>query len=76
MEVQDLIAQARDTLTVKRVFGEPYEKNGMTIIPAVRVQGGAGAGAARMRRARARGRAAGSRSPPARSGHSSSGKVN
>jgi uncharacterized spore protein YtfJ len=44
MEVQDLIAQARDTLTVKRVFGEPYEKDGVTIIPAARIQGGAGGG--------------------------------
>jgi uncharacterized spore protein YtfJ len=44
MEVNDVIAQARDTLTVKRVFGEPYEKNGMTVIPAARVQGGAGGG--------------------------------
>ena len=35
---------ARDALTVKRVFGEPYEKDGVTIIPAARVQGGAGAG--------------------------------
>jgi len=34
MEVQDVIAQARDTLTVKRVYGEPYEKDGLTIIPA------------------------------------------
>ncbi len=44
MEVNDVIAQARDTLTVKRVFGEPYEKNGVTVIPAARVQGGAGGG--------------------------------
>src|SRR5512132_4694645 len=44
MEVQDVIAQARDTMTVKRVFGEPYEKDGVTIIPAARVQGGAGGG--------------------------------
>jgi uncharacterized spore protein YtfJ len=44
MEVQDVIAQARDTLTVKRVFGEPYEKDGVTFIPAARVQGGAGGG--------------------------------
>jgi hypothetical protein len=26
MDVQDVIAQARDTLTVKRVFGEPTKK--------------------------------------------------
>jgi uncharacterized spore protein YtfJ len=44
MDVQDLIGQARDALTVKRVFGGPYEKDGVTIIPAARVQGGAGAG--------------------------------
>jgi uncharacterized spore protein YtfJ len=44
MEVQDVIAQARDALTVKRVFGEPYEKDGVTIIPAARVQGAAGGG--------------------------------
>jgi uncharacterized spore protein YtfJ len=44
MEVHDVIAQARDTLTVKRVFGEPYEKDGVTVIPAARVQGGAGGG--------------------------------
>jgi uncharacterized spore protein YtfJ len=44
MDVQDVITQARDTLTVKRVFGEPYEKNGVTVIPVARVQGGAGGG--------------------------------
>jgi uncharacterized spore protein YtfJ len=45
MQVQEVIAQARDALTVKRVFGEPYEKDGVTVIPAARVQGGAGGGA-------------------------------
>jgi uncharacterized spore protein YtfJ len=44
MEVQEVLAQARDSLTVKRVYGEPYEKDGVTIIPAARIQGGAGAG--------------------------------
>jgi len=44
MEVNDVISQARDTLTVKRVFGDPYEKNGVTVIPAARLQGGAGGG--------------------------------
>ena len=44
MEVQEVLAQARDALTVKRVFGEPYEKNGVTVIPAARVQGGGGGG--------------------------------
>jgi uncharacterized spore protein YtfJ len=44
MEVQEVLAQARDSMTVKRVFGEPYEKDGVTVIPAARIQGGAGAG--------------------------------
>jgi uncharacterized spore protein YtfJ len=44
MDVQEVIAQARDALTVKRVFGEPYEQNGVTVIPAARVRGGAGGG--------------------------------
>jgi uncharacterized spore protein YtfJ len=44
MEVQEMLAQARDAMSVKRVFGEPYEKNGVTVIPAARVQGGAGGG--------------------------------
>jgi uncharacterized spore protein YtfJ len=44
MEVEDVITQARDALTVKRVFGDPYQQNGVTIIPAARVRGGAGAG--------------------------------
>ena len=44
MDVQEFTAQARDALTVKRVFGEPYEQDGLTIIPAARVQGAVGAG--------------------------------
>jgi uncharacterized spore protein YtfJ len=43
MDVQELVTQARDAVTVKRVFGEPYEKNGVTVIPAARI-GGAGGG--------------------------------
>jgi uncharacterized spore protein YtfJ len=43
-DVQRTIEQAKDALTVRRVFGDPYEKNGVTVIPAARVQGGAGGG--------------------------------
>jgi uncharacterized spore protein YtfJ len=43
-DVLETIEQAKDALTVKRVFGDPYEKNGVTIIPAARVQGAAGGG--------------------------------
>lgn len=34
----------RDALTVKRVFDEPREIDGVTVIPVARVSGGAGAG--------------------------------
>ncbi|MGH3727280.1 MAG: spore germination protein GerW family protein [Micromonosporaceae bacterium] len=44
MEVQEVISQAREALTVKRVFGEPYDKNGVTLIPVARVRGAAGGG--------------------------------
>jgi uncharacterized spore protein YtfJ len=44
MEVQEIVDGARDALTVKRVFGDPYEKNGVTVIPAASVRGGAGGG--------------------------------
>ena len=45
MEIQALLNQARDALTVKRVFGEPIERDGVTIIPVAKVMGGAGGGA-------------------------------
>ncbi len=42
--VFDNIRGTRDALTVKRVFGESYEVDGVTIIPVARVAGGAGGG--------------------------------
>jgi hypothetical protein len=45
MELPDVINQARDAMTVKRVFGDPYEKDGVTMIPAAKVQGAVGGGA-------------------------------
>jgi uncharacterized spore protein YtfJ len=44
VELPDVIAQGRDAITVKRVYGEPYETDGMTVIPAARVQGAVGGG--------------------------------
>jgi uncharacterized spore protein YtfJ len=44
MDTEELIREARDTITVRRVFGEPYERDGVTIIPAARVRGGGGGG--------------------------------
>jgi uncharacterized spore protein YtfJ len=44
MDVQETIAKARDAITVKRVYGDPYERDGVTVIPAAVVGGGAGGG--------------------------------
>jgi uncharacterized spore protein YtfJ len=44
MDVQQLLEAAHDTLMVKRVFGEPYERNGLMVIPVARVQAGGGGG--------------------------------
>jgi len=44
MDAKEVLDQARDAMTVKRVFGDPYEKDGLTVIPVANVMGGAGAG--------------------------------
>ncbi len=41
---EELLQGVRDVVTVKRVYGEPYEKNGLTVIPAAVVRGGVGGG--------------------------------
>jgi uncharacterized spore protein YtfJ len=43
MEYEDLVGRARDAITVKRVYGDPYERDGVVVIPAAAV-GGAGGG--------------------------------
>jgi uncharacterized spore protein YtfJ len=42
--LQEIIDKARDVMTVQRVYGEPYEKDGVTLIPAAAVRGGGGGG--------------------------------
>ena len=34
MDVHEVLNHARDAMTVKRVFGDPYEKDGVTVIPS------------------------------------------
>jgi uncharacterized spore protein YtfJ len=45
MDIQELLSKVTSDLSVKRVFGEPIERNGTTIVPVARVRGGAGGGA-------------------------------
>jgi uncharacterized spore protein YtfJ len=44
MNALEVVNQARDAMTVKRVYGEPYQEDGVTIIPAAAVIGGGGGG--------------------------------
>ncbi len=39
LDPREILAEARDALTVKRVFGEPFEKDGLTIVPVAQVMG-------------------------------------
>jgi uncharacterized spore protein YtfJ len=40
----DNIADVKEALSVRRVFGDPYEVNGATLIPVAVVRGGSGGG--------------------------------
>lgn len=44
MRLDELLSTARDAITVRRVYGDPYEKDGVTIIPGAFVAGGGGGG--------------------------------
>lgn len=44
MLVTEALERASDAITVRRVFAEPYEKEGLTVIVAAAVTGGAGGG--------------------------------
>jgi uncharacterized spore protein YtfJ len=44
MQAQEIIEQARDVLSVRRVFGDPIERDGLVVVPVAIVRGGAGGG--------------------------------
>jgi uncharacterized spore protein YtfJ len=44
MDFQETISKAQDAITVKRVYGEPYERDGVVVIPAAEIRGGGGGG--------------------------------
>jgi len=44
MDFQEAISKAQDAITVRRVYGEPYERDGVVVIPAAVVRGGGGGG--------------------------------
>jgi uncharacterized spore protein YtfJ len=44
MDVMEMVARTRETMTAGRVFGEPVVRDGVTVIPVARISGGGGAG--------------------------------
>lgn len=44
MNVDEMLSGARDAMTVKRVYGDPIERDGMLVVPAANVVGGGGGG--------------------------------
>jgi uncharacterized spore protein YtfJ len=44
MNVEELLQGARDAISVRRVFGDPIEHEGVMLIPVAKVGGGGGGG--------------------------------
>lgn len=44
MALEDMIERVQQAVDVRRVFGEPYVRDGVTVIPAAAVRAGAGGG--------------------------------
>jgi uncharacterized spore protein YtfJ len=45
MKVDELLTTARESMTVRRVYGDAVSQDGLTVIPAASIAGGAGGGA-------------------------------
>ena len=43
-KLDDFIEGTHDVFSARRVYGDPYEKDGVTFIPAAAIRGGGGAG--------------------------------
>jgi uncharacterized spore protein YtfJ len=43
-QFEDLLTETKNLVTVKKVYGDAYESNGVTLIPAAAVRGGMGGG--------------------------------
>ena len=44
MDLDTLLQGHRDAITVRRIYGDPVERDGVTIVPAAVVMGGTGGG--------------------------------
>ena len=44
VKITEVLDTAKDAITVRRVYAEPYERDGLTVIAAATISGGAGGG--------------------------------
>lgn len=44
MNIDEMLTGARDAMTVKRVYGDPIERDGILVVLAAKVAGGGGGG--------------------------------
>ena len=44
IDIQEVLGKAQDAISVRRVYGEPYEKEGVTVILAAKIGGTGGGG--------------------------------
>jgi uncharacterized spore protein YtfJ len=44
VNVEDILNASREAVDIRQVFGEPYERGGVTVIPVARVTAGGGGG--------------------------------
>jgi uncharacterized spore protein YtfJ len=44
MNVDEMLSRAGDQVSVRRVFGEPIERDGVVVVPVAMVMGGGGGG--------------------------------
>jgi uncharacterized spore protein YtfJ len=47
MKIEDLITGVKNSVEAKKVYAEPYERNGVTVIAAASISGGTGGGSGR-----------------------------
>lgn len=44
MKIEELLAQAKNSVEARMVYAEPVERDGLTVIPAARIAAGGGGG--------------------------------
>ena len=44
MNLEEILERAGESMTARRVFGDPVERNGVTVVPVAALSGGGGGG--------------------------------